>query len=138
MNKAQIVAMLNSILAPTDTESQTVDAAVTPKQQTEENNMDFEAYERSMVQQFGRTVTRLLNDKDATFADVLTAELQNSPKTIASVAAEIKTSSTSINKWKAGKSYPAAHYLYRLAIALHSNLWQTALIVWIRKIDTER
>jgi DNA-binding XRE family transcriptional regulator len=95
-------------------------------------------YDRNMVKEFGRTVTRVFHDENTTFAQLLELELQNSQYTIAQVADMIGTSSTSVNKWKKGKVYPAIHFAYRIAQLLHGDEWMTAFVMYARKIDKER
>ena len=129
MTLQEIQAMLNGAK---DTK-EVLEAVDTVQQQPVEDN-----YPRDMVKQFGRTVTRVFHHRDTTFAQLLELELQNSQYTIAQVADMIGTSSTSVNKWKKGKVYPAIHFVYRIAQLLHGDEWQTAFVMYTIKIDKER
>lgn len=93
--------------------------------------------ERQQIKDWGRTVIRLR--REGSFAELLHAEIKISPLTVKEIAAICKTSSASINKWKCGDVYPAAHYLYRLARCLHpiEDYWN-AYKLYTLKINAER
>lgn len=132
MTLEEIQAMLNGAKNVKEV-LKTVDEVEVQKEQPVDKD-----YPRDMVRQFGRTVTRVFHHQDTTFAQLLELELQNSQFTIAQVADMIGTSSTSVNKWKKGKVYPAIHFVYRIAQLLHGDEWQTAFVMYTIKIDKER
>lgn len=134
MTLEEIQAMLNGAKGAKDV-LETVDE-VQEAQRAPASVLDV--YERNMQKEFGRTVLRIYQDDKTTFAQLLEADLKNSKYTIAQVADMIGTSSTSVNKWKSGKVYPAIHFAYRIAQLLHGDEWQTAFIMYTRKIDKER
>lgn len=92
--------------------------------------------ERQEIKEWGRTVARLR--KQGLFADLLHAEIKVSDLTVKEIAAACKTSSASINKWKGGEVYPAAHYLYRLAKCLHPVDYWDHYKLYTLKINAER
>ena len=93
--------------------------------------------ERQEIKDWGRTVVRLR--REGSFADLLHAEIKVSDLTVKEIAAVCRTSSASVNKWKVGEVYPAAHYLYRLARCLHpvDQYWD-AYKLYTLKINAER
>lgn len=101
------------------------------------HNGDNMTQERQEIKDWGRTVVRLR--REGLFADLLHAEIKVSDLTVKEIAAACNTSSASINKWKAGEVYPAAHLLYRLARCLHpvDEYWD-AYKLYTLKINAER
>ena len=93
--------------------------------------------ERQQIKDWGRTVVRLR--REGSFADLLHAEIKVSHLTVKEIAAACNTSSASVNKWKAGEVYPAAHLLYRLARCLHPpEDVSSAYMLYTMKINAER
>lgn len=92
--------------------------------------------ERQATKEWGRTVLRLR--KEGTFAELLKAEINVSPYSARQVSESLKVSLASVNKWKAGDSYPLTHLVYRLSRLLHSDNWIEALVRYNQMIDKER
>lgn len=93
-------------------------------------------YDRQIVKQWGRTVCRLRIT--GPFHKLLSAEIEFSEYTNKELAYQIGASLVTLNKWKAGRNYPAGHYIWRIALALHKEDAEQALIRYIKMIDTER
>lgn len=92
--------------------------------------------ERQATKEWGRTVLRLR--KEGTFAELLKAEINVSEYSAKEVGDRIGVSLASVNKWKAGHSYPLTHFVYRLSILLHVDDWVEALVRYNQMIDKER
>lgn len=92
--------------------------------------------ERQATKEWGRTVLRLR--KEGTFAELLRAEINASEYSAKEVSDRIGVSLGSVNKWKAGDSYPLTHFVYRLSILLHGDDWVEALVRYNQMIDKER
>ena len=95
-------------------------------------------YSRYEMREWGRTICRLR--ETGPFCELLTAEITVSKWTINELADEIETSHVSVNKWKAGRNYPAGHFVLRLAEALHGKGPEAdkACLHYLRMIDRER
>lgn len=80
----------------------------------------------------------LPDSEDTTFAIQLAKDIRQSKYTIREVAQRCGTSSASVNKWKAGEVFPAAHYLYRMAQILHEDTFLVEFIRYTQLINKER
>jgi len=95
-------------------------------------------YDRKEVKEYGRTVARLRDNKRSSFAELFNAVVKVCPFTVKEIAEAINTSPASVNKWKAGQVYPAAHYILRFCLLLHGNQNKDWFFEYTERINRER
>lgn len=76
---------------------------------------------RQLVKEYGRVQTKQMLLRGNSFAIRLHTDIAASGYTRQRLADIIQCSKAALDKWLAGDQYPAAHFVWRLAMALHPD-----------------